>query len=139
MILQPVKTKLTQACVEAYSYNSNWTSVQEPRLIKEENVKFTVDQVVDIPPCSEYRASSYVKVTQKISVDYVAHVLFRGRKDSRRMTTTELNDNLTEMDFDSGYDEFTITAAANGTIRADLEINSCVDAQGLGVHGCRTK
>lgn len=130
-------TKLVEGFIEAYSYTTNLSTIKSEMFTKQHGAEFAVNEHIEIPPCSEYTLNAYVKMIQDYSVDYILHALVRGTKGKRAMTTTELRDELTGMEYVEDYNAITIIATGNGSILA--KFGSVVDGEGYSIAGCDSK
>lgn len=133
-----VEARLVDALIEAYTFNTNSSTVQSLKFTKKEEVEYLASEHIEIPPCSEYTVNSYVKTIRGSTVDYILLVKIQGQKGSRRMTSTELKDmKMDGMDFVEEFDKNTIIARANGTIKVDFGSEIIVEGDGFGISGCR--
>lgn len=131
------KEALSEALTEAYSYTTNSSTVKSEVFIKKNAVEFSISEHIQVSPCSQHTVNGYVKVMQNYYVDYVVYTTVTGQKGSRRMTSTELKDELRGMEYVDDYNENAIIAKANGTIIADLGFEAVIEGNEVIIPGCR--
>lgn len=132
-------SRLVRGLTDAYTYTTNSSTIKSEKFKIKQEIPYAVSEHIEIPPCSEYSVTSYAKMIQGYTIDYVLHAKIRGQKGRRSMTTTELRDELQGMDYVEDYDDSTIIAKANGTIVSDLGLEAVIDGEGYSIVGCQNK
>lgn len=134
-----IEVKTVEALKEAYTFTTNSSTIKPIKFTKKEEIEFSINESIQISPCSQQTIASHVKVLQGYTASYAVHAKIRGQKGRRMMTAQELKNELNGMDYVQDYDENTIIAKANGTILADLPLETIVRRNEISITGCNDK
>lgn len=109
----------------------------EKRSVENEET-YTIRQAIEIPPCTEYHVTSFVKMIQNYSVRYTAFARLTGMAGNDEvMYKNELKLHIEPgMEFIRDLDDFAIEVSVKGEMFAKYGVKTLLVGEGHPIPGC---
>jgi len=81
----PLLADLKAKCESSYKWNSESFANQSESKTSEKEETFTINQQIEIPPCTEYNVMGYVKMVSNYAIPYTAFAKLTGKAGDTKM------------------------------------------------------
>lgn len=122
------------------AYMKNSSSQSKDKYVDTETKDFSATQRIEIPPCTIYKVSSYIKMAENMPMDYTFTAYVSGYYGNDRLSAAKVKNRL-ELDgmtYVEDKDPFTVIANATQKITADFGLQAQISGEGVIIQGCKS-
>lgn len=136
----PLVSKATVTASLKSAYNSEeYVSIEEEEIIRREvTTDFSVNQKIEIGPCTLYNVNSFVRMVQNYPINYKVYSKVSGKVGRKKLSAGEIKLRLEGLEYLSDFDEYTVIVMGKGTMLMDFGMEAIIDGAGVPiVNGCQ--
>lgn len=136
----PLVSKATVTASLKSAYNSEeYVSIEEEEIRRREvTTDFSVNQKIEIGPCTLYNVNSFVRMVQNYPINYKVYSKVSGKVGRKKLSAGEIKLRLEGLEYLSDFDEYTVIVMGKGTMLMDFGMEAIIDGAGVPiVDGCQ--